>query len=182
MCILTELCSPYDFLHHASEEHLDADNMWYCSHCKGHVRAMKTVALWRLPNVLIIHLKRFEYGNSFRRDKIGILVDFPITGFDLKPFVSATTCSQANIETSGHPAELIVDETPLIYDLFGVTNHYGRMGFGHYTAYARRWSESGIENLWSEFDDENIVELDAGDGSVVSAAAYVLFYRRRVIF
>ena len=26
-----------------------------------------------------------------------------------------------------------------LYDLFAVCNHFGRMGFGHYTAYARDW-------------------------------------------
>jgi hypothetical protein len=28
-----------------------------------------------------------------------------------------------------------------LYDLFAVCNHFGRMGFGHYTAYARDWMD-----------------------------------------
>ena len=27
------------------------------------------------------------------------------------------------------------------YDLFAVCNHIGRMGFGHYTTYAREWAD-----------------------------------------
>ena len=32
---------------------------WYCPQCKEHVRATKKLDLWKLPNVLIVHLKRF---------------------------------------------------------------------------------------------------------------------------
>mmetsp|Transcript_6615 Transcript_6615/g.13554 ORF Transcript_6615/g.13554 Transcript_6615/m.13554 type:complete len:1188 (+) Transcript_6615:229-3792(+) len=149
-------------------ERLDDDNMWYCTHCKEHVRAMKTVCLWRLPNILVVHLKRFEYRNSFNREKIGVLVDFPLEGLDLGKHAASES------------PDFVVDVTPAVYDLFGVTNHYGRMGFGHYTAYARRWDESGVEDTWIEFDDENVSPLDT-PSNVVSAAAYVLFYKKRDI-
>jgi hypothetical protein len=108
-------------------ERLDDDNMWYCSRCKDHVKAMKTVALWMLPDILVVHLKRFEYLNAFNRNKIGTLVDFEIDGFDMKKH-SAYNCS-----LGGSRSELVDDEAPKLYDLFGVTNHFGRMGYGHYT-------------------------------------------------
>lgn len=41
-------------------ETLDEDNMWYCSKCKEHVQATKTLELFRLPRLLIITLKRFK--------------------------------------------------------------------------------------------------------------------------
>jgi ubiquitin carboxyl-terminal hydrolase 4/11/15 len=152
-------------------ELLDDDNMWYCSQCKEHVKAMKTVALWRLPNILVIHLKRFEYRNSFDRNKIGTLVDFPLDGFDMRRHTS---------DNSHHPRpDLVDEEAPNIYDLFATTNHYGRLGYGHYTAYARRFNEFGIENKWIEFDDENVSEVDRN--GIVSPSAYVLFYRRRTL-
>ena len=69
------------------------------------------------------------------------------------------------------------EEAPNVYDLFGVTNHYGRMGYGHYTAYTRRFNEFEIENSWREFDDENVAEFDGN--CIVSPSAYVLFYRKR---
>jgi ubiquitin carboxyl-terminal hydrolase 4/11/15 len=43
------------------EETLGEDNTWYCSDCKDHKQASKTLALWSAPDVLILHLKRFSY-------------------------------------------------------------------------------------------------------------------------
>ncbi|KAH7975796.1 hypothetical protein HPB52_005352 [Rhipicephalus sanguineus] len=72
------------------------------------------------------------------------------------------------------------DGHPPIYDLFAVTNHHGGMLGGHYTAFARcidpidtRLSEIG----WRLFDDSRVV--DVSDPRVVTASAYMLFYRRR---
>jgi ubiquitin C-terminal hydrolase len=153
-------------------ERLDEDNMWYCSECKEHVRAMKTMELWRLPNILVVHLKRFEFKHALRRDKLDTLVDFPLEGLDMSVHCAVSSTSS------------FVDKTvPADYDLFAVTNHFGRMGFGHYTAYARRWDESGISDNWDLFDDSNVRSVGDGMGqtaSVVSPAAYVLFYRRRI--
>jgi len=72
-----------------------------------------------------------------------------------------------------------ITDVPAVYDLFAVTNHYGRMGFGHYTAVARRWNEHEMEKDWTHFDDTG-VSRTTGGGGVVSPAAYILFYRRRV--
>lgn len=41
-------------------EQLDEDNMWYCNKCKEHVRATKTLELFKVPRILIISLKRFR--------------------------------------------------------------------------------------------------------------------------
>mmetsp|Transcript_38509 Transcript_38509/g.71139 ORF Transcript_38509/g.71139 Transcript_38509/m.71139 type:complete len:223 (-) Transcript_38509:27-695(-) len=57
-------------------ERLDEDNAQYCSKCRGRVRAMKTMELWRLPNVLVVHLKRFEFKHTFRREKLETFVEF----------------------------------------------------------------------------------------------------------
>lgn len=43
-------------------ETLDEDNKWYCSICKEHVLANKTMELYRTPPILIITLKRFKMG------------------------------------------------------------------------------------------------------------------------
>ncbi len=157
-------------------ERLDEHNMWYCSRCKEHVRAMKTMELWRLPNILVVTLKRFEFKHVLRRDKLDTLVTFPLDGLDMSKHC-ASTQSEDN--------SFVQDNVPAEYDLFGVINHYGRMGFGHYTAFARRWDENGMSDDWALFDDSNVQSVGDGRGSggrygVVSPAAYVLFYRRRV--
>jgi ubiquitin carboxyl-terminal hydrolase 4/11/15 len=146
-------------------ERLDEKNTWYCSRCKDHVRAMKTMELWRLPNVLVVHLKRFEFRNVLRRDKLETSVQFPIDGLDMS-------------EHCASDGTVFVDErAPAVYDLYGVVNHFGRLGFGHYTAFAREWNELGEMGDWTLFDDSSTSRVDGN--SVVTPSAYVLFYRRR---
>lgn len=59
------------------EEQLNAENAWYCSQCKKHQEATKKIDLWRLPEILVVHLKRFSY-SSIWRDKIDAFIDFPL--------------------------------------------------------------------------------------------------------
>lgn len=49
----------------------------YCPSCKQHQLATKKLDLWKLPETLIIHLKRFSY-TKFSREKLDTLVEFPI--------------------------------------------------------------------------------------------------------
>jgi ubiquitin carboxyl-terminal hydrolase 4/11/15 len=174
-------------------ERLDVQNMWYCSRCKDHVRALKTMELWKLPNVLIIHLKRFEYKHSLRRDKLDHLVDFPLYGLDMNQHCGG----KYHLENETIANGVVDTSIPAVYDCFAVVNHYGRMGFGHYTAYARAWNEEGFisttntaaaaattttntpENHWNLFDDSHVRSVP-DERSVVSSAAYVLLYRRRI--
>ena len=137
---------------------------------------MKAMELWRLPNILVVHLKRFEFKNVLRRDKLETLVNFPLDGLDMSAHYGRCN-SYSHTE---EPRNTFVDESvPAEYDLFAVVNHYGRMGFGHYTAFARNWNEREISGDWQQFDDSTVRDVGQGD-SIVSSAAYVLFYRRRI--
>ena len=163
-------------------ERLDAQNMWYCSHCKDHVQALKTMELWKLPNVLIIHLKRFEYKHSLRRDKLDHLVDFPLYGLDMNQHCGKFHHDHKATTTTAAAAACVDSYVPAIYDCFAVVNHYGRMGFGHYTAYARSWNEQGFVSSmddWHLYDDSQVRTVH-DERAVVSSAAYVLLYRRRI--
>ena len=64
-------------------------------------------------------------------------------------------------------------QSKLLYELFGVVNHYGNLGFGHYTAYAKNWEDQ----KWYSFDDSSVTSVDPDE--VCSSASYVLFYRRK---
>lgn len=59
-----------------------------------------------------------------------------------------------------------------VYDLYAVSNHFGGLGGGHYTAYCKV-----DEEHWYCFDDSHTYEVT--QDKVMSEAAYVLFYRRR---
>jgi len=70
------------------EEELGEDEKYYCSACKTHQPAIKKLQIWRLPPVLIIHLKRFHCVNS-RWIKSHKIVDFPLTGLDPTNYLAA---------------------------------------------------------------------------------------------
>lgn len=40
----------------------------------------------------------------------------------------------------------------LIYDLYAVSNHYGGLDGGHYTAYCK----NPVANEWFDFDDSQV--------------------------
>ena len=75
----------------------------------------------------------------------------------------------------------IIDEStfdsnkPMLYDLYGVVNHYGSMNFGHYTAYCKQMEHD--EGKWYCFDDSSVEPIE--ENKVVTDAAYVLFYKRK---
>lgn len=142
---------------YCQKEQLDESEMWYCNKCKDHVRAWKQFHLYRTPPILIVHLKRFHFSAStHRRSKITSFIDFPLVGLDLTSLVS--TYQQG--------------EEP-IYDCYAVSNHYGNLGGGHYTAYTQ-----GDDGTWCHYDDSRVTS-DVSPSEVVSEAAYVLYYKRR---
>ena len=63
-----------------------------CSACKIPVDIKKTMVIWRLPPVLILHLKRFTCSTYIER-KLTTKIDFDIDNFDMKPYCgeSSTT-------------------------------------------------------------------------------------------
>ncbi|XP_010368104.1 ubiquitin carboxyl-terminal hydrolase 4 isoform X2 [Rhinopithecus roxellana] len=135
-------------------ETLGEHDPWYCPNCKKHQQATKKFDLWSLPKILVVHLKRFSY-NRYWRDKLDTVVEFPVRGLNMSEFV----CNPS--------------ARPYVYDLIAVSNHYGAMGVGHYTAYAK----NKLNGKWYYFDDSN-VSL-ASEDQIVTKAAYVLFYQRR---
>ncbi|XP_047419402.1 ubiquitin carboxyl-terminal hydrolase 4 isoform X2 [Sciurus carolinensis] len=135
-------------------ETLGEHDPWYCPNCKKHQQATKKFDLWSLPKILVVHLKRFSY-NRYWRDKLDTIVEFPVRALNMSEFV----CD--------------LSARPYVYDLIAVSNHYGAMGVGHYTAYAK----NKLNRKWYYFDDSN-VSL-ASEDQIVTKAAYVLFYQRR---
>ncbi|KAJ6620618.1 hypothetical protein B0H10DRAFT_2021101 [Mycena sp. CBHHK59/15] len=148
------------------EEQLGEDDLWYCPRCKKHQQATKKFDLWKAPDVLVVHLKRFSNSRTMR-DKIDAFIDFPVDGLDL---------GDMRLIEAGESLEGLqlgnLDE-PLIYDLFGVDEHMGGLGGGHYRAYAL----NHVTNKWYHFDDSHVSPAHAEDA--VNPNAYLLFYRRR---
>ncbi|GAA6040267.1 hypothetical protein JCM8097_009395 [Rhodosporidiobolus ruineniae] len=159
------------------EERLGEDDQWYCGSCKEHKQATKRVELWKVPDVVVFALKRFSSGR-YSRDKLDDFVDFPLEGLDLEPFVEGDRVERRlaeSLASSGVEGQspAISEPDSLVYDLYAVSNHFGGLGGGHYTAYAKN-PDNG---KWYDFDDTRVTEIDPQ--RVRSPAAYLLFYRRR---
>jgi ubiquitin carboxyl-terminal hydrolase 4/11/15 len=105
-----------------SEETLTGNDKWYCPKCKNHQNALKKMEVYKCPEYLIIHLKRFSHQRQsfFSSRKITDLIDFPVEGLDLSEYV-----------LSHKPGS----KEKIIYDLYAVSNHFGSLNGGHYTAY-----------------------------------------------
>ncbi|PVZ98399.1 hypothetical protein BB558_004290 [Smittium angustum] len=147
------------------EEQLGESDLWYCSQCKEFQQASKKLDLWRLPQILVIHLKRFEHSRAWSQ-KVNTLVDFPLQGLDLS-FLFNETISE---NSSG-----LAFEQNMVYDLYAVSNHYGGFGGGHYTAFARHPQT----NNWYNYNDSSVSPISDPEKDVITPAAYMLFYRAR---
>lgn len=137
------------------EEPLGPDDMWYCPSCKEHRQATKKLDLWRLPEILVFHLKRFSYSRWYK-NKLDTFVNFPIHNLDLSKYVKSK---------GGAPQSCL-------YELYAISNHYGGLGGGHYSAYAKLIDQ----NNWYHFDDCHVSQV--GESEIKTSAAYVLFYQR----
>jgi ubiquitin carboxyl-terminal hydrolase 8 len=60
------------------EEVLEKSDAWNCPKCKKLRTASKQLTLSKLPDVLLIHLKRFSFDGPFK-DKLETIVDSPMT-------------------------------------------------------------------------------------------------------
>ncbi|XP_037289082.2 ubiquitin specific protease 32 isoform X1 [Rhipicephalus microplus] len=69
------------------EEQLGDREKYYCSRCKQHQLATKKLQIYRLPPILIIHLKRFQLLNG-KWVKSQKIVRFPFKDFDPTDYLS----------------------------------------------------------------------------------------------
>lgn len=75
------------------------------------------------------------YAQICSQEKVSDFVDFPIEGLDISPYILGG--SKTN---------------PIIYDLYAVSNHYGSLNGGHYTAYAY----NSVLQKWFDFNDSSV--------------------------
>jgi ubiquitin C-terminal hydrolase len=81
--------------------------------------------------VVIMCLQRFKEGK-----KNNDFIDFPLHNLDMKEFVEYKNNS-------------LDEDDSLLYDLYGVINHTGSLGGGHYTAKCF----NHVHKKWFNFND-----------------------------
>lgn len=145
------------------EEQLGEDDLWYCPQCKKHQQATKKFDLWKVPDILVVHLKRFS-NNRTLRDKIDAHVEFPVEGLDLGSMTGERNVAKRLIEQGVAVENLKLGnlDEPLVYDLFGVDEHMGGLGGGHYRAYAH----NHVTDKWYHFDDSYVTSARPSDSVV----------------
>jgi ubiquitin carboxyl-terminal hydrolase 4/11/15 len=142
-----------------SEERLEKENAWYCSRCKSHQEAFKRLEIYKPPNFLIVQFKRFKIRSNsavmgmIANKKNDVVIEYPIEGLDLREYVVG------------------IEKEEAIYDLCGISQHFGGLSSGHYTALCKNFGK------WYEFDDDRVHK--ASNSDVVTNSAYMLFFRKR---
>ncbi|KAF6162941.1 hypothetical protein GIB67_021090 [Kingdonia uniflora] len=107
-----EVSTKLEIVHHSKDK--------YCPNCKEHQQAMKKLDRWRLPEILVVHLKRFSY-SRYMKNKLDTFVNFPISNLDLSKYVTSNAGA-----AESH-----------VYKLYAINNHYGGLGGGQYFAYSK---------------------------------------------
>nr|XP_043870676.1 ubiquitin carboxyl-terminal hydrolase 31-like isoform X1 [Solea senegalensis] len=161
---------------YTKEEQLAPDDAWRCPHCKQLQQGSIKLSLWTLPDILILHLKRFRQDGD-RRMKMQNMVRFPLTGMDMAPHIVKRSQSSWSLPSHWSPWRrpygMGRDPEDYLYDLYAVCNHHGTMQGGHYTAHCK----NSIDGQWYCYDDSDVHTISEGD--VCKQTAYILFYQRR---
>eukprot|EP01103_Thecamoeba_quadrilineata_P015522 TRINITY_DN4934_c0_g2_i1.p1 TRINITY_DN4934_c0_g2~~TRINITY_DN4934_c0_g2_i1.p1 ORF type:complete len:368 (+),score=58.48 TRINITY_DN4934_c0_g2_i1:12-1115(+) len=150
----------------SSTETLSRADKFYCDHCCSLQEAQKRMRIKKLPNILIVHLKRFKFlENTQRYTKLSYRVNFPL---ELK---LCNTTSES-------------EDSDRVYDLFAVVVHVGSgPNHGHYVSYIKSY------NNWLVFDDDNVEMMEetsiqscfgsTQERTQTSHCGYLLFYQSR---
>jgi len=142
---------------------LDGANKYFCSKCDAKKDSVKRCCLKTLPNVLICHLKRFEFDlESLRKVKVNDRFEYP-TELDLKDF------TKEGIDGLDHDEVSWRDTNYYSYKLRGVLVHSGTSDSGHYYSLcsvrdgklgeASNLSDS-TDNEWYCFNDSTVTHFD----------------------
>lgn len=171
-------------------ELLDDDNKWFCPRCKRRTKLTKKMTITRLPQVLIVHFKRFQISASGHFSKLDTLITYPVNDvLDLTsywPPVGTTlgdslpTSEAMSIEREQQVLNTLPTRNqnpPFKYKLYGVANHYGNLTTGHYTSYVRKKSDTKKIREWCYFDDAKVT-YNYKESQVMNKNAYCLFYQR----
>ena len=127
---------------------LDGDNKWKYDEDDKYYDIEKNLMIWKFPNVLIIHFKRFDNNGQ----KINTLIDFPIDKLDLMKYCVGYEKKKSK------------------FSLFGIINHIGNINSGHYYSFCKN------NDNWYKFDDSNVVKIKKEN--LITENAYCLFYKK----
>ena len=128
-------------------EIMSGDNKIICDECKTKRVCHKKLKLKSLPNILVISLKRFDYDyRTMTKFKLNNYFEFPFE-LNMSEFLINKNESQEKADTKNS-----------IYELTGITIHFGVSDYGHYYDLIK-----AVNNKWYKFNDTNITEFDESE-------------------
>lgn len=135
-------------------ELMDGDNKIQCDVCKEKKAAVMRTCIGSLPNVLLLHLKRFDLDfQTFETVKLNSKMEFPMTINMLKYTKDGIDNKEEEGETITIKEENNVDPADYEYELQGILVHAGVAQGGHYYSFVRSYDDP---NQWFKFDDEDV--------------------------
>jgi ubiquitin carboxyl-terminal hydrolase 36/42 len=139
------------------------------------VRAYKRISIENAPNVLTVHLKRFDFFG--RGHKVSKRVDFDMQ-LDLGPFMTSHLQRRHHHKHHHHHHHHHGQQhhghhQPVLYDLYAVLVHHGHsLHSGHYVSFVKAGN-----GIWHHCDDHRVAQIS--ERMVEGQQAYILFYVRR---
>lgn len=192
-------------------ELLSGDNKFNCEDCGKPVETLKRACIEKLPPVLVVQLKRFEFNyEKMKNEKLNTACSFPME-LDMEPYTKEGLARRESNRglASGEDVPEMKPPSYYQYELCGIVVHTGSADFGHYYSYIReRVPQFGSkERRWFEFNDTIVTPFDpnripfecfGGEEEIIEWAdlartqkrkvkrqkpynAYILFYERKGI-
>lgn len=144
------------------EEQLNEENKMNCDMCGLKNRGYSTSCLWKTPQILVLHLKRFMINpTGMIAQKINNNIIYPLD-LDLSKYFNQVSPFKEQSK----------------YSLIGINLHHSignrrNINSGHYTSIVK----NRLNNNWYLYDDsEPIQQVDINQ--LQNANAYMLFYYR----
>ena len=145
---------------------LSGDNKYECAQCNKKVDAVKRVCVNRLPDTILLSLKRFAFNyETFVREKVNSHFDFPLE-MDLYEYSRSGLAEQEGTEIPEEAGKFKApdDRDYYKYRLVGIVVHTGTTETGHYYAFARERvplsGEGAPTGRWISFNDSSVEEYD----------------------
>lgn len=195
--------------HYTRAETLGAEDAWRCPHCQQYLPVVKTLGIWSLPEILVIHFKRFAAQQQQQQQmnksstktvpvgrtaaKLTTAVTFPLVGFDMTPHLAQQPSTSSTAPTSRTRRSSAVPSTSSssdntshtndptnLYDLYAVCYHQGEtLETGHYTAACR----NPYDQQWYRFDDQNVTAIpNCGNGDSEQTATEIVNNEAYILF
>ena len=156
-------------------EMLEGDNAYYCEKCEKKVNTLKRCCIKRMPNVLFLVLKRFEFNfDTMTKFKVNDYCEFPmainmrnysqegLSKKDLLKEMEDKNLTTADLnEEQRQILEKQIPDKYYDYKLKGTVIHLGTADQGHYYSFIQDRENSSTK--WYEFNDVQVKDFDYND-------------------